>query len=370
MKNSLTNTEIMKLVSTIILALIIELSLPTTLAANTFNDEWTCYNSNNYKGGKKMISPGEYDNCSNWNYYSWKTNCCVKFYYYYKDGKTGEKVLCGDVRDLKYEMKKWGNLKYGYQGGWKNIYKATFYCEGNNDYANNGGQQHHNNNGNYQEILKKGHCVVWQDKNYGQNYEGYIPGKKYYPKDLKYKFWSLECPKNYEVYWVYKGKNGKDENYTCNGKISDLRSHFNRWNIQNKNNAWDYVKYFEIRKIGANGENTGKYDDYKNKDWYNKYRNGGYLVFTQYPYFDGRYAAKVPGDYNDKKLGFYPRSIFIPNYSIYLVLEYRSKDGKTRSETLKESVPDLGKYLYEKGVYRDYEKDPYKAITRLAVIRQ
>jgi hypothetical protein len=53
-----------------------------------------------------------------------------------------------------------------------------------------------------------------------------------------------------------------------------------------------------------------------------------------------------------------------------VVLEYRDKNGKTKSETLKESVADLGKYLYENGVYRDYEKDPYKAITRLAVIRQ
>jgi hypothetical protein len=227
-----------------------------------------------------------------------------------------------------------------------------------------------NNNGNYNDILKKGHCVAWKGSSYAEDYTGYQPGKKYYPKDLQYKFWSLHCPGDYEVYWVYKSKNGKNEEYTCGGKIADLKTHFYKWNVQNKNNAWDYVQYFEIRKKGMGGNNYGKDEAYKNKDWYNKYKNGGYIVFTQYPYFDGKYSAKVPGDYNDKKLGFYPQSIFIPNYSIYLVLEYKGKDGKTKSTTLKESVADLGKLLYDYGVYKDYNKDPYKAITRLAVIRQ
>ncbi|MCB0686094.1 MAG: hypothetical protein KDC53_06205 [Saprospiraceae bacterium] len=363
---------------TLILLLVILSGAQITsgLHAENFNDDWTCYTSNNYRGGKKMLKAGEYNNCSSWRYYSWKSNCCVKFYFYYKNGEKGEKVLCGDVKDLKSEMRSWGDLKYGYQNTWKNIYKSVFYCDGNDNYADKNHNNNNNNNnnyGNYNDYLRKGQAVAWRDQGYKNSYEGYMPGKKYYPKDLKYKFWSLQCPQNYEVYWVYKGKNGQDEEYTCYGKISDLRSHFGKWNINNKNDAWDYVKYFEIRKKGQggnNGNNYGKDDDYKNKDWYNKYRNGGYIVFTQYKYFDGRYAGKSPGDYTYKKLGFYPQAIFIPNYSIYLVLEYKAKNGKTESVTIKESIADLNKYLYNLGVYRDYEKDPYKAITRLAVIRQ
>ncbi|MCB0664371.1 MAG: hypothetical protein KDC80_01045 [Saprospiraceae bacterium] len=492
----------MKSIYILFFALVAAISFPPLVEAGNFNDDWTCYTSNNYRGSKKMMNAGEYENCSNWKYYSWKSNCCVKFYFYYRDGNKGEKVLCGDVRDLKNEMRQWGNLKYGYQGGWRNIYKAVFYCEGNNDYAENNNHNNHNNNnngnhnnnrggnyndmlrkgqcvvwrdqgykndyegfmpekkyyprnlrykfwslqcpdnyevywvyksrngreeeytcdgkisdlrshfnrwnvnnknnawdyvqyfeirkkgmggnnhagnnnhnnnnggGNYNELLRKGQCVVWQDQGYKNNYEGFMPGKKYYPRNLNYKFWSLQCPDNYEVYWVYKSRNGREEEYTCDGKISDLRSHFNRWNVNNRNNAWDYVQYFEIRKKGMGGNNYGKEEDYKNKDWYNKYRNGGYIVFTQYRYYDGRYAGKTPGDYDHRKLGFYPQSIFIPSYSIYLVLEYKARNGRNESITIKESIADLGKYLYDKGVYRDYEKDPYKAITRLAVIRQ
>jgi hypothetical protein len=362
----------MKTLQILFLALMVGIYVSPEVQADTYNTGWTCYSSNNYKGSKKTLQAGEYDNCSNWNYYSWKSNCCVKLYFYYKDGKKGEKILCGDVKDLRYEMKKWGNLKYGYQGGWKNISKAVFYCEGDYDQTAQNDKHNNNNNnyGDYKDILSKGHCVVWKERNYSQSFVGYAPGKKYYPKDIKYHFWSLQCPDNYEVYWVYRSKNGKDEEYTCSGKIFDLRTHFNKWNVQNKNNAWNYVKYFEIRKKGNDDNNYGKADAYKYKDWYNKYKSGGYIVFTKYQYFDGQYAAKAPGDYNNKKLGFYPQSVFIPNYSIYLVLEYRDRNNRIKSLTIKESVEDLGKYLYKYGVHRDYEKYPYQAITRLAVIRQ
>jgi len=245
----------MKSIYILILTLFIGF-VATDVQAENFNDEWTCYTSNNYRGSKKMMSPGEYDHCNNWKYYSWKSKCCIKFYYYYRNGKKGEKVLCGDVRDLRNEMRKWGNLKYGYQGGWKNIYKAVFYCDGNSDYAdNNHGNNNNNNHGNYNDMLRKGQCVVWREKGYKQEYDGYKPGKKYYPRDLQYEFWSLQCPDNYEVYWVYKNRSGRDEEYTCSGKISDLKSHFNRWNVRDRNKVWDYVKYFEIRKKGMGGNN-------------------------------------------------------------------------------------------------------------------
>ena len=355
---------------------------PDMVNAENFNDEWTCYSSNNFRGGKKAMKAGEYTNCSSWKYYSWKTNCCVKLYFYYRNNKKGEKILCGNVKDLKYEMKKWGNLKYGYQNPWKNVYKAVFYCKGENghannnqghnngqnnnnghnnnyggkvdrgyvyfynsnncsgqykrvktgniswkswryqscriadgcalivhyynrqgqrkykefrgdvkriydafrqfgcknsnprwsdpcitgvevfcgdryrpskDYGNNNGHDNRNGNtgGNYNDLLRKGHCVAWQGSNYGQSYEGYMPGKKYYPRNLKHKFWSLHCPDNYEVFWVYKDRRGKLREDVCRGKIGDLKGYFGKWDIRDRNRAWDYIQYFEIRKGGS-----------------------------------------------------------------------------------------------------------------------
>ncbi|NND31593.1 MAG: hypothetical protein HKN76_03310 [Saprospiraceae bacterium] len=485
----------------LILMTLAAFSIPNLSQAENYNDDWECYSSNNYRGGKKMIKAGEYDNCSSWRYYSWKSNCCVKLHFYYRDNKKGEKILCGNVRDLKYEMKKWGNLKYGWQNPWKNVYKAVFYCNGGDNYAdnnkghnnnghnnnNNAGkvdkgyvyfynsdncsgkyqrvkagninwknwryescriadgcalivhyynrhgqkkykefkgdvkrlydafrqfgcknsnprwsdaciigveiycgdnyrpgkdyannnQDNHNNGGNnkggnYNDLLRKGQCVGWQGSNYAQNYEGYMPGKKYYPRNLKDKFWSLHCPDNYEVFWVYKDRRGKLREDVCKGKIGDLRGYFGRWDIQDRNRAWDYIQYFEIRKAGMGGNNNGNKDDYdyRKKPWYGKFRNG-YIIFTEYKYYDGKYQGKVPGDYDYRKIGFYPRSIGVPSSSIYCVIEWRAANGKRNSEVIKKDIPDLDKFLMDHGgVYKDYKQYPYKALSRIAVIRQ
>ncbi|NND05049.1 MAG: hypothetical protein HKN87_01600, partial [Saprospiraceae bacterium] len=117
----------MKTYFIILFSLVVGVFAAPTAQADNYNDGWTFYGSNNFRGNKKMMSTGEYDNCSNWRYYSWKAdrNCCIQFYYYKKNGQKGKKKICGDMRDLKSEMRKWGSLKYGSNQPWRNIYKAV-----------------------------------------------------------------------------------------------------------------------------------------------------------------------------------------------------------------------------------------------------
>ena len=122
--------------------------------------------------------------------------------------------------------------------------------------------------------------------------------------------------------------------------------------------------------MGGNNNHDEKDDGYKNKNWYPKFKNG-YIIFTEYANYEGKYQGKTPGDYDDRKLGFYPRSIGVPSSSIYVVLEWRAANGKTKSETIKKDIYDLDKFLLEHGgVYKDYKKYPYKAVSRIAVLRQ
>ncbi len=309
------------------------------------------------------MKAGDYSACSAWNYNSWKTKCCVKLYFHYKNGKKGQKTVCGDVPDLKSEMKKWGQLKYGHDGGWKNVYKAEFYC--------NEAKPAEANNQNYHQHLQKGHLVAWHAKDYKGKYDTYLSGKKYYPKDINEKFHSFEVPRGYEYFMVVKAKNGKNNEYQYEGKLGNLASLNRSYGFTATDDLWKYIQYFEIRKKGgaqqqAAAKNNAGYD-YTEEDWYKK---GGYIHFLSQTNFNGKHIARSPGSYQVRQLGLPPQSIHIPNSNIYLVMEYQDKAKKKRSTTIKTDIADLNKFLLELGIHKDYHKEPYEAITRLAVMRQ
>ncbi|NND07771.1 MAG: hypothetical protein HKN87_15445, partial [Saprospiraceae bacterium] len=79
--------------------------------------------------------------------------------------------------------------------------------------------------------------------------------------------------------------------------------------------------------------------------------------------------GKPAGNYDPKRL-VYPQSCYMKGTSKYLVLEYSDKRNRKKSVVIKESIHDLGKYLYNLGVHDKYKKEPYKAITRLVVMNQ
>lgn len=347
------------------------LAIPAETSAEISKDAWVCYSSNNYRGSMKTIRPGEYKNCSNWRYNSWKTTCSVKFYYYKKNGQKGEKVLKGDVKDLKSKMRGWKDLKYGYKGLWRNIHRAVFYCGGGADQPIN---KPSNGivTGNYHSYLRKGHCVAFKASNYNQKFVSYQPGKKYSARNIDFQFVSLRLPKDYIIMFTYKTRSGQSKEYQCRTDVRDLNTLARTWDIRDKRNPWNYIQYFEVRKANGQsapsaGNNTNK--AYLGKDWYNRYKTG-YIVFSEHKYYDGDYEAKANGDYDYRKLGFHPLSIYVPKSNRYVIMEYKAANGKIKSEVIKKSIDDLDRYLYQLGVHKDYKRTPYKAVKRFAVIRQ
>ena len=351
------------------LTALLGLAMPTTSMAEHVKEEWACYSANNYRGSKKMIRPGEYQNCSKWRYNSWKTQCAVKLIYYKKNGQKGEKILRGDVRDLRSQMRSWKDLKYGYNAGWRNIYKAVFYCPN----GRNPGAQKPSDplvGGNYDTYLRKGQCVVWKGSNYGQQFKSYQVGRKYYTKSIPFKFASMRLPKGYIMMFTYRSKTGRSKTYQCKTDIRDMKYLANTWDIHDKRNPWGAIQYFELQKKVSGSPNGGNGQKaYLGKDWYNRYKTG-YIVFSEHKYFDGDYEAKPNGDYDHRKLGFHPLSIYVPKANRYVIMEYKAKNGKIKSEVIKKSIDDLDRYLYHLGVHKSYKKTPYKAVKRFAVIRQ
>ncbi len=346
------------------------LALPATSFGENLKEEFVCYSSNNYRGQKKMFRSGEYTNTSQWRYNSWKTNCAVKLYYHTKNGRKAERTLKGDVRDLRSQMRGWKDLKYGYRAGWRNIYKAVFFCA---DDRGQGPKKPPRNTGsndqNYNKLLNSGHCVVWKGSGYGQDYVSYKPGQKYFTRNLKFRFASMRLPNDYLVMFTYRSKSGRSKTYECKTDVRDMKYIANTWDVRDKRNPWSAIQYFEIKKKGNTNTGGGANKAYLSKEWYNRYKTG-YIVFSEHKYYDGDYEAKPNGDYDYRKLGFHPLSIYVPKANRYVIMEYKAKNGKIKSAVIKKSIDDLDRYLYHLGVYKDYKKTPYKAVKRFAVIRQ
>ena len=365
----------MKSILVITLIALFGLAMPADAGAERSKDAWVCYASNNYRGSMKTIRPGEYTNCSQWRYNSWKTSCAVKLVYYKRNGQKGEKVLKGDVRDLKSQMRGWRDLKYGSRGLWRNIHKAVFYCGGEADKPNTRPGTKPNrpgSAGNYLSYLKKGQCVAFKSANYNQQFKPYQPGRKYSARSLDFQFASMRLPKDYLVMFTYKTRSGRSKEYVCKTDIRDIANIARSWDIRDKRNPWSYIQHFELRKASANQPSTGGGNDnkaYLGKEWYNRYKTG-YIVFSEHKYYDGDYEAKPNGDYDYRKLGFHPLSIYVPKSNRYVIMEYKAANGKIKSEVIKKSIHDLDRYLYHLGVHKDYKRTPYKAVKRFAVIRQ
>lgn len=253
---------------------------------------WTFYSHVNYKGNNKAYEAGE-QHVSQWNWNSWKTDCCVKIYYHTLQGKLAEKTLCGEVRDFKSELKQWKNLKYGAHAGWKNIQRIKMYCD-NQPTARNSGphsnQNAHPANQNYQANYR------------GNENKGRTPQKSY-PADQK----------------------------------------------QLNNNV--------VKK------------DFANQAWYKHYGKGNVILAADYHY-EGQYKAQATGSFDHRSLKFYPKSIIVSKSGRYVVVEYQDNYHRRKSFVLKEDVPDLAKYMSAHlKVGSEYKNEPYKAITKISIMR-
>ncbi len=343
-------------------SLVVGIMAVPSAQADTYNDGWTFYGSNNYRGSKKMMKSGEYDRCSSWRYYSWKAEayCCVTLYFYRKNGRKDERKLCGNVRDLKAEMRKWGDLKYGWNQPWKNVYRAVFICEGGeqaqDNHRNNG-----NRNGGWKDHYNKGKCVVWKGGNYGNDWSYYSVGKKYYTRDLKWKFWSLRIPRNYEFYCYVKDRFGKEKGHTLRGDITSLRDHFKKWNVKDYNRGWDYVKYFEIRRTGsggngqqANRNNNGHNNNRGGGAWKEHFDKGRCVVWKSGNYGNDWYYYSVGKKYYTRDLKWKFWSLRIPrNYEFYCYVKDRF--GKEKGHTLRGDIASL-KDHFKKWNVKDYNR--------------
>lgn len=262
---------------------------------------WTFYSNSHHKGYQKAYDAGEQKAAHQWKWNSWKSNCCVRLYYYTRHGKVGEKTLCGDVRDFKSELKKWEDLKYGYQSGWKNIERVKMYCD-DHQYAakNNSTQRNQNtNNGN---------------QNYNRNTN----------------------QNNYN-----RNTNRNQNNYTRN----DNNNH------DQPNNNYDTK------------------NDYAKKPWYKHYGKGNVIFASDYHY-GGQYRAQASGSHDYRSLKFYPKSIILSKSGRYVVVEYRDNYNRRKSFVLREDVPDLRKYMTSNlKLGSEYRNEPYKAITKIVIMR-
>ena len=357
----------MKSIFFLTLITLLGIALPAPLTAADYDHGFICYASNHYRGRQQMIRSGEYLNCSSWRYNSWKTKCAVKLIYYKKNGQKGERILTGDVRDLRSTMRGWKDLKYGSNATWKNVHKAVFFCNDRNDDITK--PLPGSNPREINTLLKRGNVVAWTGSNYRSKYHAYKPGKKYYSRSIPATFKSMRLPKGYLVMFTHRTRSGRSKSFECRSDFSDIAQITRTWDVADKRNPWKSIQYFEIRKVSGSKPVASPGKAYLGKEWYNRYKTG-YIVFSAQKYYDGDYEAKPNGDYDYRKLGFHPLSIYVPKSNRYVIMEYKAKNGKIKSEVIKKSIDDLDRYLYHLGVHKDYKRTPYKAVKRFAVIRQ
>lgn len=222
-----------------------------------------------------------------------------------------------------------------------------------------------------EQYLRRGYGVVWQGANYRGKMAPIMPGKKHYAKGMAFNFHSVRLPKDVLIMFTYKSRFGRSKQYQVGKDVTNLSQLLRSWDVRDKSNPWKSILYFEIKK-DTKGPNTGTGDRskaYMGKEWYNRYKTG-YIVFSEKKYYDGDYEAKPNGDYDYRKLGFHPLSVYVPKSNRYLIMEYYAKNGKVKSAVIKKSIDDLDRYLYHLGVDKKYKKTPYKAVKRFAVIRQ
>lgn len=247
---------------------------------------WTFYKDSNYKGSQKKYDSGEMKTSYQWKWNSWKSDCCIKFYYYSKHGAVREKKLCGDIKDLKAELKKWDDLKYGYHQGWKNIYKIRLYCDdgkyannrnnhdnrnnynnrnnhdsrNNHDNRNNNNRNNHNNYDNKQEhpskqdhnvkgdytsmdwykYYGKGNVIFAEDYNYGGKYKARATGSQDYRSLQFYPRSILLSKSGRYIVMEYRDHQNRRKSVVLKKDVPDLKKYMSNLKIASKYNSEPY----------------------------------------------------------------------------------------------------------------------------------
>lgn len=328
------------------------------------------YKGKGYRDSYEGLKMGEYDpQRFKYGASSLRIPRDVEVVFYYKDRNNRDQqyVATKDLQDFYRECQRW-NLRDA-RDPYKYINRVVVRKRGgNNGHANNG----NNNNGGMRadDYYKKGYVVWYKEKGYKDSYEGLKMGE-YDPRRLKYGAYSLRVPRGREVVFYYMDRNNREQQYVVTQDLQDFYRVCEKWNIRDRREPYKFIKRIVVREAkGNNGHaNNGNNNDYRNEKWYNDYTKG-YVVYFEKPNFQGRYIAKPQGDWRYQQLPFIPQSLK-PSSNRYFVIEYYDRNKRKKSATIKREVKDLNDFFRkEGGIHRDYEKYPYKALTRLAIMRQ
>lgn len=254
------------------------------LLQNTFaQSHWTFYNDAYYKGYQKEYDSGEIKASHQWKWNSWKSDCCIKLYYYSKHGAVREKKLCGDIKDLKAELKNWDDLKYGYDQGWKNIQKIRLYCD-DDKYADKNNRNNHDNRNNYNtrnnhntqnnyktqknhdnydnkqehpskqdhnvkddyasmdwyKYYGKGNVIFAEDYNYGGKYKARATGSQDYRSLQFYPRSILLTKSGRYIVMEYKDHQNRRKSVVLKDDVPDLKKYMSNLKIDSKYNSEPY----------------------------------------------------------------------------------------------------------------------------------
>ena len=293
----------------------------------------------------------------------------VVFYYMDRNNREQQYVATKDMQDFYRECQRW-NLRDA-RDPYKYIKRVVIRKRGgNNGHANNG----NNNNGGMRadDYYKKGYVVWYKEKGYKDSYEGLKMGE-YDPRRLKYGAYSLRVPRGREVVFYYMDRNNREQKYIVTQDLQDF--------------------YRGVPKNGTSGikgsrtsissvlwcvrqEETTDMRIMEITIMITATKSGTMTIreamsyILKKPNFQGRYIAKPQGDWRYQQLPFIPQSLK-PSSNRYFVIEYYDRNKRKKSATIKREVKDLNDFFRkEGGIHRDYEKYPYKALTRLAIMRQ
>lgn len=307
-------------------------------AANAAEGDMTFYTSSNYRGSKKSMDPGEYSNCSNWRYRSWKVDegCCTEITYYKRSGGYGTKKFCGSVKDFYTALRSVQGLKYGSTQGWRNVKSVRIYCEGGGDetasHKPNNNQNSNSNNGNASAKMGKNlKLPTWYGlRDFKGNTQQYEP-RRYNRFPVSWSHQSVIIPRGYEVRFDWLGFGNRKKNKVLKaGEYNDLYRLFRSWGFRNNGQAYwrDMVEVYIYKEGQGNPYGAPVKDE----------ANAAYKVqFFGSQNFKGNTRAYEPNLYTRVR-AWNGRSLVIPK-GVKVKFNFYGAGNRKKHQTL-----EAGKY--------------------------
>ena len=348
------------------------LTLVTVVASYASVADGYCsfYYDKNYRGKVEKCESGDhYPGKWGWSPRSLKLGdgCKAVFYYTDRFNKKKKYTFSSSEKDLYRKMAQWRLRSNKY---WSYIDKVVIICGGGDNYAGNQGNHGNNsgNMGNWRDQYNKGYLICWRGGNYGNEWYAQKLGK-YEVNRLKFKPYSLRCPKNYEVVYHYVNRNGQNRTHEFRGDVKDLKAFFKKWNLRNWQKPYDYIKYVEFRKYNGGGQMAdrgGNNDRGGNMGGWKQHYDKGFIIFYGRQGYQDDWKYYKAGKYDISRLGLKPYSLRIPNGYI-CKFYYKDRSNRTKYHEFKGSVSDLTSY-FKKWNLRDWRK-PYQYITHVEYVK-